>query len=103
MKKTIAVLGLLLVTSANAAEGEFVDVQMFDTTVRTTLGQSEYTSKGCTIVQYGPDEGMVIANTFPRANCESIKSNVIDVMKKNHVGVYSFMINGVEVMKGIKP
>ncbi|QZA70426.1 hypothetical protein AH03_12 [Erwinia phage AH03] len=101
MKKIL--IALALVSSFANAATDFVDVAMFDTKIHNRLGQTEINGRGCTIVQYGPEEGYVSAHTFPNRNCESLKQELLDTMSKNKVGIYSFVINGVEVMKDIKP
>lgn len=102
MKKLLIVLAIV---SANAVadDTKFVDMALFDTTIRNVIGESQFTNKGCTVVQYGPEEDMVYSNTFPRKRCEELKEVIMDTMKKNGVGIFSMSINGVEVMKSAKP
>lgn len=103
MNKATLVLGLLLATSANAAD-KYVDIALFDTSVVSNIGSTSMERKACTLVLYGPEEGEINSKTFSGKSCDKgLQNTMVGYATEKGIGVYSLSVNGVEVMKGIKP
>ena len=100
--KTLILLIMLFSFTSQAENKKFVDIAYFDTKVITTLGESSFSGKGCTIVLYGPSEGEINSNTISGKSCRNIVQSGSDSMKEKGIGITSIMVNGVETLKRIQ-
>lgn len=104
MKKLLIVLALVSASShAKQVEERYVDIQFWDTTIINTLGESEYRRKACTMIIMGPSEGELTTATFSGKTCKDMPKHAMAQTKEDGLGIYSMTLNGVEVMKEIKP